>query len=154
MSVAYITAGLVLKSVSETTAGARPETGYTQVCRLRSMPDFNDAPNGIEVTELDETEWKQYIQDLRDSGGAKAFHANLTDDLLTKWAALVTAYNTAVAAGKEVWFEISHPKLNKSFFFCGEPAPMGFGGGEVSNALEVDCYITPHKIIGWQDKST
>ena len=59
----------------ESTAGTRPTTGYTQVARLRSMPDFNEAPNGIDVTELDETQYKQYISGLSDPGGAKALAA-------------------------------------------------------------------------------
>ena len=146
--------GLVLKFAAEATAGTRPATGFAQVARLRSMPDMNEAPNGIEVTELDELVAKQYIAGLSDPGGAKAFHANLTDDFMTNWETLRTAYETAAAAGKEVWFEITHPKLTKSFFFSGEPAPLGFSAADVDNALEIDAYITPHQIVGWATKST
>lgn len=154
MSIAIHNKGLILKYAPETTAGTRPTTGYTQVARLRSMPDFNEAPNGIDVTELDELVAKQYISGLSDPGGAKAFHANLTDDFMTKWETLRTAYETAETTGKTIWFEICHPKLAKSFFFCGEPAPLGFSAAEVDNALEVDAYITPQKITGWATKST
>lgn len=153
MPVAVHSKGLTLKFAPETTAGTRPTTGYTQVARLRSMPDFNEAPNGIDVTELDELNAKQYISGLSDPGGAKAFHANLTDDLMTKWEALRTAYGTAEEAGLNVWYEITHPKLAKSFYFCGEPAPLGFSAAEVDNALEIDVYITPQKIVGWATKS-
>ena len=157
MSVAIHSKGITLKKAVEVTKGVRPTTGYTQVARLRSMPDFNEAPNGIDVTELDETQYKQYISGLSDPGGAKAFHANLTDDLMDKWEALRTAYETGQAAEGgplETWFEITHPKLAKSFYFRGEPAPMGFSAAEVDNALEIDVYITPHQIAGWAAKST
>ncbi len=151
------TGGLVLKSAVEETAGTRPSTGFTQVARLRSMPDFNQAPNGIDVTELDETEWKQYLNGLRDPGGAQAFKALLNDTFMTNWETLRAAYETGQAASggpKNTWFEICHPKLTKSFYFCGEPAPLGFSAAEVDNALEVDAYITPSKIVGWAAKST
>lgn len=154
MAFAIHNAGITLKSCVETTAGTRPTTGFTQVARLRSMPDFNPAPNLIDVTELDELHDTQHLTGLRNQGDAKAFHANLTDDFLTKWDALVSAYETAQASGKAMWFEITHPKLAKSFYFAGEPTPLGFAGAEVDNALEIDAYITPQKIIGWADKST
>ena len=157
MSVAIHSKGITLKKAVEVTKGTRPTTGYTQVARLRSMPDFNEAPNGIDVTELDETQYKQYISGLSDPGGAKPFHANLTDDLMDKWETLRTAYETGQAAENgplETWFEITHPKLAKSFYFRGEPAPMGFSAAEVDNALEIDVYITPHQIAGWAAKST
>lgn len=156
MAIALHNKGLTLKYAVEATAGTRPTTGYTQVARLRSMPDFNEAPNGIDVTELDELNTKQYISGLSDPGGAKAFHANLTDDFMTKWEALRTAYETAQATAGgalNVWYEISHPKLAKSFYFCGEPAPLGFSAAEVDNALEIDAYITPQQIVGWAAKS-
>lgn len=157
MSVAVSTAGITLKFAAEATKGTMPTTGFVQVARLRSMPDMNEAPNGIQVTELDELVSHQYIPGLSDPGGAKAFHANMTDDFMTKWEALMTAYETAQGASGgplAIWFEITHPKLSKSFYFAGIPSPLGFSAAEVDNALEIDAYITPEKIAGWAAKST
>lgn len=157
MSVAISVQGIQLFSAQETVKGTRPTTGYTQVARLRSMPDFNEAPNGIQVTELDELTSHQYIPGLSDPGGAKAFHANLTDDFMGKWEALMSAYETAQGASGgplATWFEIRHPKLTKSFYFAGTPSPLGFSAAEVDNALEIDAYITPEQIVGWATKST
>ena len=151
------TAGLTLKYCVETTAGTRPTTGYTQVARFKSLPDLNPAPNSIDVTDLSDLEWKRSIPGLKDVGSAQAFKANNTDEFQTGWATLVEAFNTAQAAAggaKAVWFEISHPKLTKSFYFAGQPSPLGLSAAEVDSVLEVDAYITPNQIAGWATKST
>lgn len=151
------TAGLTLKYAVEATAGTRPTTGYQQVARFKSIPDLNPAPNTIDVTDLSDLEWKRSIPGLKDAGSAQSFRANNTDAFQTGWAALIAAFNTAQAASGgplAVWFEISHPKLSKSFFFAGQPSPLGLSAAEVDAVLEVDAYITPNQIVGWAEKST
>ena len=151
------TAGLTLKYAAETTKGTRPTTGYTQVARFKSLPDLNPTPNNIDVTDLSDLEWKRSIPGLKDVGGAQAFRANNTDDFQTGWATLCDAFDTAQAAQggpMAIWFEISHPKLAKAFYFAGQPSPLGLSAAEVDAVLEVDAYITPNQIAGWATKST
>ena len=59
-----------------------------------------------------------------------------------------------VAEGKATWFEIKHPKLDKSVFFTGQPSAMGLPAMAVGNVLETNLYITPTNAPTWEAKST
>lgn len=144
MSARLSTAGMFLAYVAETTAGTRPTSGYTVIPEIKSMPSFNPAPNTIDSTTLLETEYMTYVQGLKDLGGALEYTANLTDDLYTAWSTLLTAYSTAKAAGKAIWFAVIHPDLSVSTFFTGEPAPIGWNEASVNAMLETTLYITPN----------
>lgn len=143
MSERVSTAGMLLLYAVESTAGTRPTTGYTKVPEVKSMPSFNPAPQTIESTTLEEEEYMTYVQGLKDLGGALEFGANLTDDLDTAWTAVCSAYDTAVADGKSIWWCIYHPKLAKATFFTGSPAPIGINEAEVNAMAETTLYITP-----------
>ena len=148
MALEISTAGVYLAYAPESTAGTRPTTGYTKVPNIKSTPEFNPEPSTLEVTDLSDLIWKRYIAGLKDPGGALSFTANLTSALKTAWAAVVTAYTTALAANKEVWFEIAVPTVG-SFYFTGIPSELGVNGMDVDAVAEVDVYVTPNKIHGW-----
>lgn len=144
MSQRLSTAGMTLQYAVEATAGTRPTTGYTTVPEVKSMPSFNPSPNTIDSTTLAETEYMTYVQGLKDLGGALEYGANLTEDLITAWGALVDAYNAAVKEGKHVWFAVVHPQLTNATYFVGEPAPIGLNEASVDSMLETTLYITPN----------
>lgn len=137
------TAGVSLQYAVETSAGTRPTSGYTKLDGLKSTPSLNPAPETIESTTLDETEFKTYVDGLKDLGGALEFTFNLTQNLVTVWDALMTAYEAGKAAGKSTWFTIVIPGLEKSFYFTGNPSAMGIPETSVSSILEITNYITP-----------
>lgn len=146
------TLGVTLRYAVETTAGTRPTTGYTKIPGVKSIPDFNPEPDGIDVTPLEETMYRRYVPGLRDIGGAMAFTANMCDPFKTAWDAAVTAY-AALTGGKDMWWEICVPGF-KSFFFAGEPNALGMNSMDVNSPLEVDAYVTPHKVEGWGNSTT
>lgn len=137
------TAGVHLKYAVETTAGTRPTTGYIDLPGIKSTPSLNPAPDTLESTTLNETEWKTYVQGLKDLGGALEFTFNLTQALLDTWDTLVDTATTGKASGKSTWFMIDIPGLTKGFFFRGDPASAGLPAIEVNNVLETTMYITP-----------
>lgn len=143
MSQRVSTAGMWLAYCVETTAGTRPQQGFTKIPEVKSMPSLNPAPNGIDVTPLSEEETIQYINGLKDFGGSLEFTANNTDDLYTAWTTLISAYETAQESNKATWFCIYHPKLGNAAYFKGEPAPYGWNGAEVNAAYETTLYIAP-----------
>lgn len=143
MAINLSTAGIELQYCVETTAGTRPTTGYTRIRGIKSTPSLNPSPESLETTTLDETEYKTYIDGLKDIGGAIEFTFNLTEELMTNWDALMTAYETGKAAGKATWFTIVVPGLSKSFYFTGNPSSMGLPETSVSSVLEITNYITP-----------
>ena len=137
------TAGIQLLYAVESTAGTRPTTGYTRIYGAKTTPSLNPSPETLETTTLDETEYKTYIDGLKDLGGALEFTFNLTQDLIDTWDTLMTAYETAKAAGKSTWFTIVVPGLSESFYFTGNPSNMGLPETSVSSVLEITNYITP-----------
>lgn len=154
MALELNTAGASLQYAVEVTAGTRPTTGYTLIPNIKSMPDLNPEPSSLEVTDLSDTEWKRYIQGLKDPGGALAFTANNTAAFQIAWAALITAAETAAGLGKLTWFVISIPGLTDSFYFVGSPAALGLAAIETDSVAEIDAYISPNMIIGWATAPT
>lgn len=153
MALEISTAGVLLKYKEEQTAGTRPTTGYTTIPNIKETPDLNPEPNSLEVTDLSDTIWKRYILGLRDPGGALSFTANLTSGFKTAWASLITAYTTAKASSKAVWFEIMVPTIG-SFYFAGIPSDLGLNSMSVDSVAEITVYIAPNKIHGWDTSST
>lgn len=137
------TAGIQLLYCVESSAGTRPTSGYTRIYGAKSTPSLNPSPETLETTTLDETEYKTYIDGLKDLGGALEFTFNLTEELIDTWDKLMSAYETAKAAGKATWFTIVVPGLTESFYFTGNPSNMGLPETSVSAVLEITNYITP-----------
>lgn len=143
MAINLSTAGVKLMYAVEETAGTRPTSGYTRIYGVKSTPSLNAAPDTLETTTLDETEYKTYIDGLKDLGGALEFTFNLTEELIGTWDELMTAYEAGKVAGKATWFTIVIPGLSESFYFTGNPSAMGLPETSVNAVLEVTNYITP-----------
>lgn len=154
MGIAISTAGVTFGYAVETVKGTRPTSGYTIIPDVKEIPEMNPEPETIETTDLSQTEFKTYIEGLKDLGGALSFLANYTTELETAWGALVEAYKTAAETGLATWFEVKHPKLAKSVFFTGQPSAMGLPAMSVGNVLETNLYITPTNAPKWETKST
>ena len=147
-------AGVSVQYAVEATAGTRPTTGFEKLTGVKSIPDLNPEPSSLETTTFDETEWKTYIPGLKDPGGALAFTANNTQEFQDEWEVMVTAATTAKADGKATWFAIVIPGLTKAFYFAGMPAPLGLSGIDVDSVIEIDGYISPSSVAGWQTAPT
>ena len=154
MGIAISTAGVTFGYAVETSKGVRPTTGYIIIPDVKEIPEMNPEPETLETTPLSETEFKTYIEGLKDLGGALSFLANFTEELEEVWSELVEAYKTAIASGLATWFEVKHPKLEKSVFFTGQPSAMGLPGMGVNAVLETNLYITPTNAPAWETKST
>ena len=154
MGIAINTAGVTFGYAVESTAKTRPVSGYTIIPDIKEIPEMNPEPETLESTVLSETEYKTYIEGLKDLGGALSFLANYTTELETVWGELVEAYKGAAEEGKAIWFEVKHPKLDKSVFFTGQPSAMGLPAMSVNSILETNLYITPTNAPAWEAKST
>ncbi len=148
------TAGVSVMYAVEETAGDMPTTGYTALTGIKSIPDLNPEPSSLETTTLDELQWRTYISGLKDPGGALAFGANNTEAFQGEWEAMYEASETANSAGLSMWFVIVVPGLSKSFYFAGKPSPLGLSAIEVDSVLEIEGYIAPTQVVGWEAKPT
>lgn len=151
--VALSTAGVTVGYAVEATAGTRPTAGYTVISDIKSTPEFNPEPEALEATDLEATEYKFYVEGLKDVGGALPFTANFTEKLQETWESIVSEYKS-LTGNKKMWFEIKHPKLAKSVFFPGSPSSMGLPAMNVNSVLETTLYITPVGEPKWESKST
>ena len=149
----FSSAGVQLRWASEATAGSRPTSGYKVIPSIKGIPDFNAEPSQLDVTDFSDLVWKRSIAGLRDVGGALAFNANMTASFKTAWNSAVSAFATAKASGKSIWWEVAIPNFD-SFYFAGEPIELGLAGMEVDSVVEADGYVVPNKIVGWQTSST
>lgn len=146
------TIGIELKYAPEETAGTRPTTGYTEIENITSIGEIAAEPDQLDVTNLKD-KWRRYIDGVKDSGGNIPIGANFTAAFKTAWEAVCTAYATAFAAGKALWFEAYVPNF-ASFYFSGAPADLGLPGIEVNNVFAGSVNITPNDIAGWANSST
>ena len=152
MAIELSTAGVSLQYAVEATAGERPTTGYAPIIGIKSIPSLNPAPDTIETTDLSQTEFKTYIDGLKDLGGALEFTANLTQELQTLWDTIVAAYVDGKKTGKSMWFAVVIPGLTNAFYFRGNPSTQGLPAIEVNSVLETSLYITPTLVDGWEAK--
>ena len=145
MAINLSTAGIHLYYAVEETAGTRPtnKSAYKDLVGVKSIPSLNPSPETLETTTLNETEWKTYIDGLKDLGGALEFTFNLTQDLVTMWDTLMEAYESAKSSNKATWFFIDIPGLTEGLYFPGSPSSMGIPEAAVSSVLEITNYITP-----------
>ena len=156
MSIRLSTAGIAVKYAVEETANKMPTTAsaFKVIPEIKEIPEINPEPATLETTTLAETEYKTYIDGLKDMGGALSFLANLTEDFKTAWEELVTAYETAKAAGKNTWFMIDIPGITEAVYFTGNPSNLGVPGAGVDAVLEINAFITPTNAPTWAAKPT
>lgn len=153
MGIAISTAGVTVGYAIETEKGKRPTTGFTLIPDIKEVPELNPEPAALDASVLSGTEYKTYIEGLKDLGGALSFLANLTTELITVWSKLVTDAQTAAENGLATWFEIKHPKIDESVWLTGQPSAMGLPGMSVDSVVEINLYITPTNAPTWQSKS-
>lgn len=127
---------------AEATAGTRPTANYTMLERCVSVGALSITNENLDATAL-EDEIKRYVAGIGDTGGSTTLTFNLTSGTTTEIEAMISAYNTAKEANKEMWFEVWSPYLTKAFFFKGEP-PQKIGMPEigVNTVLQVEVPIT------------
>lgn len=142
------TIGMLFGYGVETTADTCP-TSFTALKGAISLPEFSLEPQQIDTTPIDETLAHRFVPGLANDGGSKSIEFNNNDEFQTKWASVLSDYETAKASGKAMWFTFYHPDMEKAFFFTGEPTRLGFGGASVDSANTVQAHIVPNIIKGW-----
>lgn len=150
------TLGVTLSYSVESTAGTRPTaaSAYTKIPGVKSIPGIGEEASAIDVTPLEERDFRQYVAGLKDTGGNLAITCNNTDAFQTAWSTLVSAYTTGIASSKATWFCVQHPALAKAFYFTGEPVNLGFSATGVNEAMNATANIIAGKVEGWANKPT
>ena len=156
MALELSTIGMSVGYAAESTAGTRPTTGYTVIPEVKSIPAIGSDVNAIQSTPLSEA-FHTYVQGVKGGDGAIGLTVNDCPTFRTAWDALLTAYATAAASSKEIWFEFKYPTgagAMESFFLTGKPVELGYGGAEVDAVVENTANILPSGGFVWATAST
>ena len=148
MAIAISSIGAKVSFAFETTAGTRPTTGYKKLPQIKEIPEMNPSPETLETTSLDNTEYKTYIDGLKDLGGSLAFTANFTQELYD-------LYNGADGIMKQ-WEDAKKAEPSKAMYLCIDinglkescylsviPSKLGIPAASVNSIMEVNLYFTP-----------
>lgn len=134
------TAGTQVCWAVETVAGTMP-TAAKLIPDIKEIPDLNPQPEPLDTSDLSCTEYKTFIDGLKDLSGANSYTANLTALLEKEWAAMIEASQTAKENDLATWFYIITPGL-QTVALTGSPSPLGVNSRAVNSVNEIACYIT------------
>ena len=113
------TMGVIVSYGVETVAGTKPET-FTQLQRCNEIDELALDVETIDASALEDA-ISRYIDGRADTGGDWSLTFNLTNETQALIENMISASNTAYAAGKSTWFQVTVPNLTKSFFIVGRP---------------------------------
>lgn len=104
----------------ETTAGTKPAT-FTELHRINSIGGVSASTENIDASALEDLATR-YVAGRSEIDGSLAVTVNFTPETKAEWQALISAYQTAKADGKSVWFETYSDALGgDAFFVVAEP---------------------------------
>lgn len=113
------TIGAIFSYGVETTAGEKPAS-FTKLTRINAIGGISTTRESIDASAL-EDEITKRIAGRGDTDETLPVTVNLTNETITEWETMITAYETAKAAGKAMWFQTKLPDLTKSYFCVAEP---------------------------------
>ena len=113
------TLGVTFGYGSESTAGTKPAT-FTQLQRINNIGGITITPATIDASALEDTVTKT-VAGRGETGGTWTVTVNFTSETETEWEGVLTAYATAKAAGKNLWFETIVPGFTDAFFVIAQP---------------------------------
>lgn len=152
---AHSTIGVKVYTAWEETSGVRPTKGFTLLSdEITSIPTFDNAPQGIDVTPLSELRAIRRIPGLKDNGDDFAMTGNINDTDMTTWEGLVTAAAEKIQQGLYLWLMIEIPGITKCYFLSGTPVSLGLPALDVNSAVQGEYHLTPYMDGGWQAKGT
>ena len=113
------TLGITFGYGVETTASTKPSS-FSQLTRINSIGGISITPETIDASAL-EDDVEQSVAGRASTGGSWEVTINYTPDTADEWDDLITAYNTAHASQKQMWFEVIVPGMTDAFFVIAEP---------------------------------
>ena len=154
--IRLIIAGTKLAYAVESTAGTMPTSGFVVVPEVTNIPALSSSEyDRVDMTPVDEEVQHVEITGLRQAPGTLTFEANLSDTLLDFWdETLVPAYQTAIEAGKKMWFAVLIKNMDKAYVFTAEPKVLAPSGGGAADGWKCTLPITMTNTPAWVTKPT
>ena len=157
MAIAISSIGAKVSFAFESTAGTRPTTGFKKLPGIKEIPEMNPSPETLETTSLDNTEYKTYIDGLKDLGGSLAFVANFTQELYDLYNGsdgIIKQWEEAKKGNKAMYLCIDINGLENSCYLSVIPSKLGIPAASVNSVMEVSLYFTPAGEPVWDTDPT
>ena len=113
------TLGITFGYGVESTASQKP-AAFSQLTRINSIGGISITPETIDASALEDSVEKS-VAGRASTGATWEVVINYTPDTADEWDDLITAYNTAHASQKQMWFEVIVPGMTDAFFVIAEP---------------------------------
>lgn len=141
------TLGISFSYGVETTASTKPAS-FTTLTRINAIGGITQDTEQIDASALEDTSTK-YIAGRADTGGTVSITVNLTQDTISEWETLISAYNTAHTNNLQMWFQVYSTGLGSdAFFFIAEPPqdiPMPESSQNELWTVEIPLAIVDYK---------
>lgn len=146
-NIPLTTIGVKVSWAVETVAGQRPTTGYTILHGIYSTPDLNIAPSTADVTSFDDVKFTRKVSLLREIPDQMEYGVRYGKQAKKDWDGLIKAYETAKAAGLEVWICEDIPDdddsgFENAYFYTVAPIPFEKPALESNNSVDAVFYAT------------
>ena len=122
-------------------------TSFKQLLRVKKVGGISLEQDKIDITAL-EASVKEYAAGLADTGGTWPVTIGLSDDTVTAWDEILTAYETGKASGKSIWWDVYFPGLSKSFYVVAEPGMIPMPDIDLSSAADILINCIINKYVG------
>jgi hypothetical protein len=144
------TAGIRVGYAFESTSGVRPQSNYVNLPNPKSIPDMNPEPNALDITSLNDTEWKRYMEGLKDMGGSLGLTFGMSEAFFDLWETICDTDDANKANGLRTWFVFYVPGLTNSFLLPVDPSRIGMPSAEVDSVLDVTVNVLPIGEPTWE----
>lgn len=113
------TLGITFSYGVETSAGVKP-TAFKLLERCSEIAGITLETEQIDVSTLEDF-ISRYAAGRQDTGGTWEVTFNITDETVEQLESMMEASATAQESGKQTWFQVSHPSMQKAFFVIAQP---------------------------------
>lgn len=134
----------------KSTGSTLGDAGFTRIEGLKSTPDFNAAPNSVDVTTFENQISTSKLGLLKEAADNYQFNAILSQGFADDWKTAVSTYASKVKNSenntdgkKRMWWVIEVPGYSDAQYFSGEPMALSFPELEVNNSIEIPVYVVP-----------
>lgn len=147
------TVGARVRWRTEMTRNVRPEQNYIDLLGVSTAPAFDMSPETVDISTLADY-YTQYLAGRQNPGNDAVFTLNHSEAAIDAWNAMCEASRIAMKEKKRTWFEYCYDGGQRSYFFCGQPLPLGNGGIEQNVADTIPAHVIPYGRFGWYATTT
>lgn len=125
--------------------GVSKPSALTELTRINSIGGLSLNTEAIDASALVD-EVTRRVAGRADVDENLPITINVTDQTITEWEAVITAYN-GLTGESELWFEVYHPNLTNGFWFKAQPPkklPMPEMGQNQLLTMEINLVITEY----------